>query len=55
VADLGADSLDAIECVMAIEDELGLQVSDQDTDKLAPARISEWVQYFEARMTANAQ
>lgn len=28
--DLGADSLDAVELIMALEDEFGVQVSDED-------------------------
>lgn len=32
--DLGADSLDKIELVMAIEDEFKLDIADEDEDKL---------------------
>ena len=30
VNDLGADSLDTVEIVMAIEDELGIEIADHD-------------------------
>jgi acyl carrier protein len=32
--DLGADSLDAVELIMAIEDEFDISVSDDDAQKL---------------------
>lgn len=32
VGDLGADSLDSIELVMALEDELGIEVGDSEID-----------------------
>ena len=34
VEDLGADSLDTVELVMALEDELGVEVPDEDAQKL---------------------
>lgn len=34
VADLGADSLDAAELIMAIEDRFQLEISDEDAQKL---------------------
>lgn len=34
VEDLGADSLDAVELVMAIEEEFGLEVPDDEAEKL---------------------
>lgn len=33
--DLGADSLDAVELVMAIEEEFGIEVPDDEAEKLA--------------------
>jgi len=35
VSDLGADSLDVVELIMALEDELGVEVPDEDAQKLA--------------------
>jgi len=34
VDDLGADSLDIVELVMALEEEFGLDIPDEDADKL---------------------
>lgn len=34
VEDLGADSLDAVELVMAIEEEFGIEVPDEEAEKL---------------------
>ena len=32
--DLGADSLDAVELIMALEDEFGVQVSDEEAQNI---------------------
>ena len=32
--DLGADSLDQVELVMALEEEFGLSLSDEDTERI---------------------
>jgi len=34
IEDLGADSLDTVELVMALEDEFGLDIPDEDAEKL---------------------
>ena len=34
VADLGADSLDTVELVMALEDEFDVKIPDEDYDKI---------------------
>ena len=34
IEDLGADSLDIVELVMALEEEFGLEIPDEDADKL---------------------
>lgn len=35
IEDLGADSLDAVELVMAIEEEFEIEVPDEDAEKLS--------------------
>lgn len=34
VDDLGADSLDTVELVMALEEEFGIEISDEDSEKI---------------------
>ena len=38
VDDLGADSLDVVELVMALEEEFKLEISDEDAEKLTTVR-----------------
>ncbi len=33
--DLGADSLDTVELVMALEEEFGIEIPDEDAEKMA--------------------
>ena len=34
IDDLGADSLDTVELVMAFEEEFGIEITDEDADKI---------------------
>lgn len=44
--DLGADSLDVVELVMELEDEFGLEISDEDAEKINT--VGEVVEYIKA-------
>ena len=46
VDDLGADSLDVVELVMALEEEFGLEISDEDAEKLTTVKHA--VDYIQA-------
>ena len=47
--DLEADSLDLVELIMAIEEEFGGEISDEDAQKITT--VGEAVSYVEERMT----
>ena len=46
VDDLGADSLDTVELVMAFEEEFGIEIPDEDAEKIT--RVKEAVEYIDA-------
>jgi acyl carrier protein len=46
VNDLGADSLDTVELVMAFEEEFGIEIPDDDAEKIT--RVKEAVEYIES-------
>ena len=46
VDDLGADSLDTVELVMAFEEEFSIEIPDEDAEKIT--RVKEAVEYIEA-------
>ena len=44
--DLGADSLDIVELVMAFEEAFGIEIPDEDAEKIT--RVKEAIDYIEA-------
>jgi acyl carrier protein len=50
--DLGADSLDVVELVMAIEEEFGIEVPDADAENIRT--IGDITSYIEARVETAA-
>lgn len=46
--DLGMDSMDSVEVVMAIEEEFGIEIPDEDAEKLTT--VPELLLYLEERM-----
>jgi len=49
IEDLGADSLDTVELVMAFEEEFCVEVPDEDAEKLQT--VGDVVKYIEERAT----
>ena len=47
IDDLGADSLDIVELVMAIEEEYGLEIPDEDAERMQ--NIADVINYVEER------
>ena len=46
VDDLGADSLDTVELVMALEEEFGTEISDEQAEKISTIKSA--VEFIEA-------
>ena len=47
VEDLGADSLDTVELVMAFEEEFGMEIPDEEAEQLQT--VGDAVRYIEGR------
>ena len=45
IDDLGADSLDIVELLMALEDEYGLEIPDEDAEKIET--VGDAIRYIE--------
>lgn len=45
IEDLGADSLDTVELVMALEEEFGIEVPDEEAEKLQS--VGDVIKYIE--------
>jgi acyl carrier protein len=47
VDDLGADSLDLVELIMAMEEEFGMEIADEDAEKLRT--VQDVINFISAR------
>jgi acyl carrier protein len=48
IEDLGADSIDIVELIMALEDEYGIEIPDEDAEKLET--VGDAITYIEKRL-----
>ena len=49
VDDLGADSLDLVELVMALEEEYNIEISDEDAEKILT--VGDVIEYIQAHVS----
>ena len=49
IDDLGADSLDTVELVMALEEEFGVEIPDEEAEKIT--KVGEAIDYISAHVT----
>ena len=50
IDDLGADSLDTVELVMALEEEFGIEIPDEEAEKIT--KVGEAIDYIAAHINA---
>ncbi|MBI3011362.1 MAG: acyl carrier protein [Candidatus Omnitrophica bacterium] len=50
IEDLGADSLDTVELVMALEEEFGIEIPDEDAEKMAS--VGDAIKYIESKIAS---
>jgi acyl carrier protein len=48
IDDLGADSLDLVELIMALEDEYGIEIPDEDAEKIVT--VGDALNYLKERL-----
>jgi len=51
VDDLGADSLDTVELIMRMEEEFGVEIPDEDAEKINTVRDA--INYLELNVSVN--
>ncbi len=49
IDDLGADSLDTVELVMALEEEFGVEIPDEEAEKIT--KVGEAIDYVKEHVT----
>jgi len=49
IDDLGADSLDLVELIMALEEEFGLEISDEEAEKILT--VGDAIEFIQAHVT----
>jgi len=47
VDDLGADSLDTVELIMALEEEFSIEIPDEDAEKMT--KVADVIKYIEEK------
>ncbi len=47
IDDLGADSLDTVELIMALEEEFGVEIPDEDAEKMTT--VGDAIKYIEEK------
>ena len=53
IEDLCADSLDTVELVMALEEEFGIEIPDEDAEKMT--NVGEALRYIDEKAAKNAK
>ncbi|MCI2430728.1 acyl carrier protein [Candidatus Acetothermia bacterium] len=53
IEDLGADSLDTVEMIMEIEDEFGIEIPDEDAEKIST--VGQAIEYVKRKVTQQAK
>lgn len=51
INDLGADSLDTVELIMALEEEFGIEISDEEAEKIQTVQAA--IDYIKSKSEKN--
>jgi len=53
IEDLGADSLDTVELVMGLEEKFGIEIPDEEAEKITT--VGEAIKYIEEKLASKQQ